>query len=675
MILYNIVIMPVPPAERNTAAPPLEGYRAIEDPQNPFKVGGISNVVHTLVEEQPPAEADLNSVNSILAQAEYVPRGWAKVPLAKLIRRRIELGIDENIHDATYWLSEFECPKSVEGKKSYDPVVETTLVMAALYGEDPSKLPTSETKIDSLFASEVMMNGYRGIISGEITDALEFERQIMDGNLGYPTMADGELSRLLLNCQRHGLVVGRDKQTQALQMLNQLAAVRKEYNHEAQTWLQTHGTTPRDKLVRAWKARQSALRNGVADNPNAIVAWEKAHGLHATVVDMQRDGSLPSNVGTEELTSNSEFVEELSRLYDGRKVVKALGDFLRGYSPEALFPVAETELSDGFRAEILGKDDPRIFTVGGDTRCCMTPGGMANSCIEAGYSNPNVSILALYDTEGDLAAHSVLFTNPDHAPFTIVIDNIETNEGRDRNKIAELYFEFFEMYLKREELAAFDTVNLGMHNTEIFNQSFASTEPVPSVISQSDAHKQALLYQREPVFGPEYIPMDSHSVKRLSEMEREIYGPDSDGGSFSQRAIETRSNPRTHSYLIKGKDGGDVGYVLAYEVDASEAADGKNIEGGERPVLYIEDLGILPQHQRDGHGEKAFIGMLKLAERKNKSLLFHASDQTSWPIIESKKAGLEAQGFSVKVHNHNPDYFDDGRGAHLVEITRKSQET
>lgn len=489
---------------RNDSVLVLEGYRAIEDPQNPYRVGGIPRpVVAPADGEGELDEVDFSSVQSILKHSEYAPSGWSKTPLAQLIQRRIRLGIDANIHDATYWLSEFECPQRVNGEKAYDPYIETTLVVAALYGEDPSKLPTSEAKIDSLFTGKVMASGYRAIMAGHISNAEQFERQVIEGKLGYATMLDGELSRLLHNCQRHGLVVDKNKQAEALQALNRMAGVRSQYNHDAQTWVQTHGATPREKLVRAWKVRQNALHNGAADNPSAILAWEKAHGLDETLEAMQEDGSLPPNIRTENLASHSEFVEELSRLYDGRTVVKSLGDFLQSYSPEALLPTADIELSDGSRGVVLDKGDPRIFTVGGDTRCCMTPTGIASSCIKAAYSDPNVSMLALYDSRGNLSAHSVLFTNPDNAPSTIVVDSIETNNGRNKDRIASLYREFFQAYLQSDALTGFDSVHLGMHNTESFEQPFASTDPIPPVINHSDAHRQVLLYERDPIFSPD----------------------------------------------------------------------------------------------------------------------------------------------------------------------------
>lgn len=649
-----------------------EGYEDALNPHNPFRIGGLEALLHQVAEPVDPKsheDVDLTSVDSILAHAEYVPEGWSRVPLASLIRQRIELGIDENIHDATFWLSEFECPRVVNGEIAHDEWTEMTVVVAALFGQDPSKLPTSERKIDTLFTSEVMANAYRAMRAGYVSNSAQVINNLQAGNWGRAGVMDGELARLIANCENHGLVVSKEKQAEALQALGEMAGVRQRYGHEAQGWLRNHGTTPREKLVKAWKARSSALKFGVADNPNAIIAWEKANGIKVIFSHMEDEGALPANIDHEELDKHQAFIQELSRVYEGRTVIEALSGFIEKYSPEVVFPAASTELSDGSHMEVLSKNDPRIFTVGGDTGCCMTPTGMGRSYIEAAYSDPRVSIMALYDPEGDLAAHSVIFTNPEYEPSALVIDNIETNQGRNRDRVAKLYQEFFSTYLQRPELAGFDTVILGMHSDEKFEIPLKTHSRIPTIMERSDAQRQAVLYERNPDFDPaEFVPMSVSFRQIYPIMEKAIYGPDANGAALEAYESASTASPGIHSYVIQSKEGSPVGYVIAYETSEYVAAG--RAKDQQETVIYIDDLGILPQHQGSGYGEKALTGMLKLAERKQKPLLFHVRDHSSWPIIESKQPELEARGFKVEVLEHDSNYFSQGHGARLVRLTR-----
>jgi ribosomal protein S18 acetylase RimI-like enzyme len=673
--------MPVPNEAFQREAAPL---RAVErSPQNPFRPYPASLVPdysppdyvferNQPNEKDPLGELDWDKTNSILAHAEHVPEGWAKTPLAKMIRRRVELGIDENIHDATYWLREFDCPDSIGERITSSQNAEMTLVLAALFGEDKAKLPTSPTRIDTLFTSGTVISAYEEAISGGLVDPEELIDKIQAGELGRdnPT-THSLLVTTIAHCKSFRLTVDKEQQAETLHWLGEMSEMRQQHNRDAQSWLQNHGTTPRKKLVRAWKARNDALREGVADNPNAIITWERKAGVERAYADMERDGALPDGVSPQVLSENEAFTWELSRVYEGRMTINALANFLQSRSEAFIFPSTRMELSDGSRIEVLAKDDPRIFTVGEDTGCCMTPTGEAHECVEAAYQDPRVSILALYDAEGDIAAHSVMFTNPGEAPSTIVLDNIEINEGRDRNKIVGLYKEFFAEYLKGEELARFDTVNLGIHTLDKgYTLPFDAVAPVESPLSYSDARRQqVLLYAADPAFGPEFIPLTrSHNgVGDYLRMEKAVYGDDMEQEVPENFQIETQLREDTHSYMITLADGRPAGYVVAYETDVSTA-----IEEGDdnEAVIYVEDLAILPEHQQAGYGEKALRGFLKLAEKKQKPLLLHARDATSWRIIQEKEKELQEMGFAIEVVSEDPDYFSEGDGAHLVKVSK-----
>lgn len=663
------------------APQPYIAHIAEENPHNPWD--NLALVETQMTRRSLPVTdptVDFDSVASILEHAEYVPRGWAPRPLAELIRRRLELGIDENIHDATYWLFSFKCPEKLGGEKLYDPEEEMVLVTAAFAAEDPSKLPTTERRIDELFSSDVRANAYRQILAGEIQDGQDFAHKLMNQELGpwgSTISSDKDLKELLNRCRQYGLVVGKDKQAQTLHNLRKLAECRKAYNHDAQAWVQTHGTTPREKLVKAWMARRGALRDGTLDNPNAILAWERTNGIKQTYMEMEDEGTLPPNVTLEALEENQGFINELSRFYDRQTTIRALGDFLYAEphrTQESFFPAAAVELSGGSRMEVFAKDDPRILTIGEETRCCMTPVGEAKSCVRAAYTYPDVSIMALYDPDGNVAAHSVMFVNVGHRLPTIVVDNIETNEGRDRDRVLALYQEFFAEYLQRDEMGTFDTVNLGVRRDEHYATQLKAVDSITPVIDYSDAKEQVLLYQKQPDFAPGFVPMDDGFRGTYASMEERIYGRDTQAEEPEDVLLQSRQYPGIHSYVITGDEGEVAGYVIAAEMPEAEALDETDLEARQdHLVLYIADLALLPEYRGQGHARTAFEGLLKVASRKELPILFQARDATSWQLIQARRQELEIRGYGLEVLGNDPDYFEEGAGAHLVRIARSEE--
>jgi ribosomal protein S18 acetylase RimI-like enzyme len=646
-------------------------YRVATDTEP--RINYPESVYEMVWPQQEKGELDLGSVSSILAHAEHVPIGWSKRPLAQLIRRRIELGIDSDIHDATYWLSEFECSEDLGHLRDWRE--EAVLVAAAMHGQDPSKLPTSENKISKLFTYEVFANSYRGIISGDITNVSELEEKRLAGLFGQPSAFDGMMVGVLAACEQDKGEVNKDQQAEVLRKLNEMSAARTRYNHDAQAWLQKHGTTPREKLVMAWRVRPHALKDGCVDNPNSIIAWENAKNIDEAFRDMTREGTLPPDVGPDDIESHQGFVEELSRVYDGRTVIRSLADFIKNYSSETVFPAAQMELSDGSRVEVLTKDDPRIFTVGADTRCCMTATGKARLCVEAAYSRPDLSIMVLFDPKGKLAAHSVIFNNPVEAPSTVVVDNIETNEGRNRDEVLKLYLEFFKNYLSSPEMQKFDTVNLGVHSNEAYDARLKAAKPLPSVIDYTDAGFQVVLYEKEPAFDPEFMPSAFYDRELFASIERKVYGSEAEGIPSCPDDINSAYYPPAHSYVIMQEAGKEVvGYLVAYETSPKLIAEDRGvaveIKEPDEAVLYIEDLAILPEYQSDGYGEKALRGMLRLADKEGKRLLFQARESTSWKILNAQKAKLKAAGYGMEELQYLPDYFNNGEASHLVSLRK-----
>ena len=168
---------------------------------------------------------------------------------------------------------------------------------------------------------------------------------------------------------------------------------RTEYIDTAQTWLSNHGTTPRAILTYAWMNRESALADGCDDNPRAIKQWADLNTIRYSFNEMRENGSLPDNIKREDLLRYSPILAELVRHYDGVIAIKTLAKLKEKFNPDFEIPPMKIDLGEGWIGEVLLKNDPRGMTIGNDTGCCMTLGGVSSSCIEAGYEKPEYGFL------------------------------------------------------------------------------------------------------------------------------------------------------------------------------------------------------------------------------------------------------------------------------------------
>lgn len=371
--------------------------------------------------------------------------------------------------------------------------------------------------------------------------------------------------------------------------------------------------------------------------------------------------------------------------------------------------IVEIQTPSGvYKAEILAKDDPRGMTIGVDTGCCMTLQGASRSCIESGYRDKNAGFFALYAPKGGLAAQSYFYVNTDH-PNILVLDNIEANQGRDTNKIVEIYKQALSKYLL-ERFATdrtwnIDTVNLGTGYGDAVKSSvlrLPATNPIPNNLGYriySDASDQRLLLhlsqheiaesrkqwtpaQENLENTPNHLPnivtrsITPNDFAIIKELEEQIY-PEHirqyDDKEMLQDELKMNSM-ETYSFLVAGQADSSkdyIGYCMAY-LDQSETEPGRH-----DPVVYAADMAILPETQGFHIGAKMFDELLKrTSERGVDKIEMHARETTSYAALKNSewaKHILYRRGYKLVDHGA-VDEFDDGGGnienLYLVSIEK-----
>jgi hypothetical protein len=262
---------------------------------------------------------------------------------------------------------------------------------------------------------------------------------------------------------------------------------RKAYIDDASTWLLRHATTPHTSLTKVWGDRPLAIAEGVQDSTASIARWQKANAFRVTVHEMERKHALPKDITAEELNSGEwqNWREEIMRVQSADNAVQAISNGKRwlaklGDRPKAL-PADKRGVEIGgsqYSFEILEARDPRGFTIGEDTGCCMTIKGASRDCIKEGYRNPNAGFMVVYDPNDKVLAQSFTYVNPDQ-PDTIVLDNIEANQGRDLDKVVDIYKRAWTEYLAQHPDLGIVHVNVGTGYTDVNYAALPKTAPVP----------------------------------------------------------------------------------------------------------------------------------------------------------------------------------------------------
>lgn len=632
----------------------------------------------TVAGPQLPTAEDLANPQWLVDHADYVPKGWNRKRLGEIIRTRLEVRADGNVHDATYWLRSFEMPAEKDGEPLYDHSNEAGLVLALLFGQDPAKLPSKPARLARLFHSEKLQKLYTDIYAAR----QETESGDMDAIIAGIRGADAviiELKATIATMKKFGLVLPKEAQAATLGRLNQLSQRREAFVNDAQRWLQGNATTPRELLVSAWKNRDAAIAFGAEDNPRAIKAWADANTTKAEYFEMARQGVAPKNLSPDDLATYDKYIQELARCYDTETVLAGIARHKEIFNPEALLPAFVKEFEDGWRAEILDKDDPRGYTIGDDTGCCMRIGTsgatQAKSCVEAGYADSRYSFFVVFDEDGRIAGQSLLYVNPDEAPDVLVIDNIEVNKGRSRDEVLDRYRQFFDQYtdkaeggLPRDIRRVHLGVNTGILHPESYSVPMKGVRPIATPLegTYSDAAVQRLFIDKERrLDGIKLYPLSAADLPLIHILEAEIYGTPT--STLGRDDIDAVGEPDTYSYLISSEgEKGPTGYVVAYMDDRAtfvpEAGYGKK-------VLYIDDLAIKPQYQDRGFGRQVMNELLRHAADRDVPVVFHARNSTSWEILKSREQELRGMGLAMTVIGEDPDYYEEGKGAHLVMLS------
>lgn len=256
------------------------------------------------------------------------------------------------------------------------------------------------------------------------------------------------------------------KVSELLGELKMMGQQREKYLRDAEGWLLRHSKQRFNAVTRAWEHRPVALLDPtVSDTANDINIEKKVSLLREFVLLPEVDEYLKGiNVTVKELMSEEGLCDfrELARHYDVKSAMSALiflysnlhergWDITEKYLPEGAVRIGVVHEAETawYRFETLGPDDARSFTIGPDTGCCMRLGGEAELCIAVGLDLKNAGFMALYDENNrdKLIAQSFWYVHPDHAD-TLVIDSIETTEGRDLNAIMGLYIKSLHISLK-----------------------------------------------------------------------------------------------------------------------------------------------------------------------------------------------------------------------------------
>lgn len=687
----------------------------------------------------------------------YLSGGWTKTAIGKLILTRLDSGIEESIHSASQWLETFQMPEEgydvpaikahiqngeavdpndLEKVKFYDINLETGLLTGVLKApqelRDRLLIPRKKQKIQQiLFSPEhqllylALADVYRDhdlSVDKVRNIALDKLDEFYDGWLvnAHGKETTHRISKDDLKEKMSMALTQIDESTPQenesitgiIQQLSKYGNNRKGYIDDATSWLLRHTTSPNARLTRVWGDRPTALAEGVNDSARDIDIWRNNNALIKKLTALEGQGKIPRNLTVAEIAGElNGWLNELLRCYDSDTTIQAISHYISIRTSEALLPAQIVEiqtLSGVYKAEILAKDDPRGMTIGVDTGCCMTLHGASCSCIESGYRDKNAGFFALYTPKGGLAAQSYFYVNTDH-PNILVLDNIEANQGRDTNKIVEIYKQALSKYLL-ERFATdrtwnIDTVNLGTGYGDAVKSSvlrLPATNPIHNNLGDhiySDASDQRLLLhlsQHEIAESrkqwtpakenlentPNHLPnivtrsITPNDFAIIKELEEQIY-PEHirqyDDKEMLQDELKMNSM-ETYSFLVAGQADSSkdyIGYCMAY-LDQSETEPGRH-----DPVVYAADMAILPEAQGFHIGAKMFDELLKrTSERGVDKIEMHARETTSYPALKNSewaKHILYRRGYKFVDHGV-VDEFDDGNGnienLYLVSIEK-----
>lgn len=573
----------------------------------------------------PSSESKKQKESWCVRNAVSFPDDWNRKRVGKILYARLSARLDRSIHDASFWLTDFNPPeKTVNNEVLQDTQLEKdflqvlTRVPEEIRAIDPSdtKAIKKALKKYQKYSRYLTTTTHRAIMDAildiyakgssapELISAEEMRAHTVDSPEQLARkygQSDGEefASSVLGEFYRLSTSSTSMPEPKPLPLyvgeLKSISERRTQYINDAQRWLETHGSASRELLSFAWKNRELAISDGCDDNPRAIKQWADLHGFRLAYDSMEKQGQLPRNFSKRDLLQYKPLFTELVRYYDGRTAITTVAKLKEKFNPESAIPPSKIDLGNGWVGEILKKNDPRGMTIGNDTGCCMTLGGASESCIYAGYSKPEYGFFLLTRNDA-VVAQSFMYMNDDEKPGVLVCDNIEANQGRDMSAVVGKYTEFFRRYAAehtRRGTANFHTVHVGTGYTDV------GITHLPKVASvgmknrsiYTDAEKQRKLLQ-----------LDSIELAKLQSFSSEVIEPGNwDSIRESILAIENKAfngkgyteghlqsefeNPNNIVVLLR-ENGRVIGYTSAIRQDDE--------------TLYISSTAIDPKYQGNG---------------------------------------------------------------------------
>jgi len=276
----------------------------------------------------------------------------------------------------------------------------------------------------------------------------------------------------------------------------------------------------------------------------------------------------------------------------------------------------------------------------------------------------------------------------------LVVDNIESNTLYSSNFSEQLTAELFNYIQNYAKRLGVDRVVLGKANNDLPTGSESAKMPedgeryekiggsnrADGYFFEAEGKSVKLLWKAEAEETKEKKPKQKEILKikfedlktdlisednldEILEAERKIYA---DTGLISGQAMVgdiRNNNGFEYSVAITGfrpgkKQAEIVGYIVAVEDETDE---------GDQSI-YLEDIAVLPEAQRQGIGWEAmkeFVKKLKAkAQKDNKPVLLDMHlRETSQAFMARYKEDLEMLGVKLIEEALVPDYYDEGEDA------------
>jgi len=478
-----------------------------------------------------------------------------------------------------------------------------------------NKITKKRTKYQEFFSSEAALIVYEALLPVYKKGELEFEeveqaaQKKLDEYKSSPKRArslkspiesiESEMGTLLEKLQSR--ITASDEARPAPQLFEHLRAVNRratDYIDQAQTWVVRHWQSPHSLLTYSWQNRRLALQEGIDDNPRAIEAWAKLNGLRVAFDEMERKGTLPENIERSDITTYGDWMIDLLRHYDATRSIQFISWIKEHLNPEQHIPSAKRDIDKERHGEVLPKRSPHGATIGPATGCCMTLGGASQTCIEAGYSRPDCGFFALRKAD-ELLAQSFIWINEKESPDTLILDNIEANEGRDIGRILNSYQQFFREYLieqkKKDPNFKVRKVHVGTGYTSVGLGDLKDAVAVARPYSgYTDALQQKLLLEIPEAEFNKITSLETSVFEvggeNWSEVEDTIMDIEEhafEGKGYAKPLLESLfTNPNNIAVILK-----DGGKIIGYSVAEKRSDD----------TLYITSTALLPSHQGRGY--------------------------------------------------------------------------